>query len=59
MAGALEVPVRGAEVGAAAVRAVSVAAYARAGTFPGSVAPAHFVHFSRSDSYKRLNSVEE
>lgn len=52
MAGALEVPVRGAEVGAAAVRAVSVAAYARAGTFPGSVAPAHFVHFSRSDSVR-------
>lgn len=52
VAGELEVPVRGAEVGAAAVRTVSVTAYARAGTFPGSVAPAHFVHFSRSDSVR-------
>lgn len=41
-----------AEVGASAVRAVSVAAYARAGTFPGLVAPARFVHFSRSDSVR-------
>lgn len=52
MAGELAVPVRGAEVGASAVRAVSVAADARAGTFPGLVAPAHFVHFARSDSVR-------
>lgn len=41
----------GAEVGASAcVRAVFVAACVRAGPFPGWVAPAHSLHFSRSVS---------
>lgn len=43
----------------ACVRTVFVAACARAGTFPGLVARAHFLHFSRSASVRgRLEARE-